>query len=161
MFDRRLPLLILPLCAALGACNDDDGDDDSMDSAADTMAMQMCEQEDRADEFAVNLSKMGTEHSATLVEATPAEPFRGDNAWTVMLADAAGAAVEGVTIDVRPWMPDHGHGTAVPTEVMEMGAGEYMIDPLHLQMAGYWEITLTLTTADGATDEVMFAVCVE
>ncbi|MEX1367713.1 MAG: FixH family protein [Nannocystaceae bacterium] len=159
MLASRLALYTAPLAfvLAMSACDGDDaGDDASNDGPA-----SICDDEDRVDDFVVNLAKDGARHTVTLVQAEPAEPIRGDNAWTVMITDASGAAMEGIALDARPWMPDHGHGSAVEESVTELGAGEYEIEPLNLFMAGLWEVTLVLTDADGEADEVMFAVCVE
>ncbi|MCA9705729.1 MAG: FixH family protein [Myxococcales bacterium] len=164
MASHRLPSLActLPLAfaAALGLGCDGNGEDDAMDAGSDD-GLRMCDQETRADDFAVDLSKMGERYVTTIVDAMPAEPTRGDNTWTVRLTDGSGAPVEGIAIDVKPWMPDHGHGTSVEEQVTEMGDGEYMFTPLNLHMAGYWEITLELTDAAGELDTVMFAVCVD
>lgn len=151
----------LTVLLALGACDgNDDGTGDDM-AASDDAPASVCEAEDRVDDFAVDLTKQGELHTVRLVSAEPAEPIRGDNTWTVMVTDAAGTPMEGITVDAKPWMPDHGHGTAVEETVTDMGGGEYEIDPLNLFMAGFWEVTLEITDAEGNADEVMIGVCVE
>ena len=47
-----------------------------------------------------------------ILSAEPAPPANSDqNAWTVKLTDAdAGAPIEGATLIVAPYMPQHGHG---------------------------------------------------
>ena len=104
---------------------------------------------------------MGTGSSVTIVDAMPAVPARGDNTWTVRIADAAGAPEEGMVVDLRPWMPDHGHGSPVEEEVTDLGAGEYEATPLNLFMAGFWTVTFDVTDAEGTTDSVVFNVCVD
>ncbi|MEM7159071.1 MAG: FixH family protein [Myxococcota bacterium] len=160
MLDFRLFARVTPLALALAlpAC---DGEETTMDSGNDDAAATLCESEDRVDDFAVDLTKSGERHMVRVVAAEPAEPIRGDNTWTVQVTDADGTPLEGMTIDASPWMPDHGHGTAVEEEVVELSAGEFELSPLNLFMAGYWEVTLELTDAEGGTDEVMVAVCVE
>ncbi len=158
---RRLAALAgLTATLTLGACDEaeepaDDGGDDEM------MQMSLCEMEDRADDFTVGLSKSGQRVSVEVSEAMPADPVRGDNAWTLMITDAEGNAAEGLVVDAKPWMPDHGHGSSVEEEVTEMGGGQYMMNPLNLFMAGYWEVTIDIADADGNEDEVMIGVCVE
>lgn len=157
MLDFRLAAP-LALALALPAC--DDGED-TTDTGNDDAAASICEADDRVDDFTVDLTKSGERHMVRIVAAEPAEPIRGDNTWTVQVTDPDGNPLEGMSIDASPWMPDHGHGTAVEEEVVELSAGEFELSPLNLFMAGYWEVTLELTDADGGTDEVMVAVCVE
>lgn len=153
---RTIILALAPL--ALGACEPSDGEDggDSDDGMA-----SFCETDDRADAFSVDLSKMGEHTRVQIVEAVPAQPARGDNTWTVMVTDAGGAPMEGMAVDVKPWMPDHGHGSPVEEEVTDLGAGEYEATPLNLFMAGFWTVTFDVTDAEGATDSVVFNVCVD
>ena len=132
-----------------------------MESGNDDAPAGICADEDRADDFAVSLTKMGERHTVTLMEAEPADPVRGDNTWTILVTDEAGTPMEGIGVDAKPWMPDHGHGSAVEETVTDLGAGEYTLDPLNLFMAGLWQVTLELTDEDGETDEVMISVCVE
>lgn len=149
-------LLTAPLALTLGACEPAEGN-----SSDDGPSESACASEDRADDFAIALSKSGDRHMVTIADASPAEPIRGDNSWTVMVTDLNGGAAPGVSVDASPWMPDHGHGTAVEETVNDLGDGEFEISPLNLFMAGYWEVTLDLADADGNPDQVMFAVCVE
>lgn len=156
---RRLPFIAAPLlCLTLVGC---DGDEDTGDEGNDDAASSVCAEETRTDAFAIALAKTGERHTVTVADAMPAEPIRGDNAWTVLVTDASGAAMTGLTMTAAGWMPDHGHGSPVETIVTELGDGEYEMTPLNLFMAGYWEVTVELTDADGTADEVMFAVCVE
>jgi hypothetical protein len=92
---------------------------------------------------------------------------KGIDVWTVE-ADAAATAtpVDGLTIAVNPYMPDHRHGTTA-VGVTPAGSGTYTISPLNLYMAGYWEITLDLSSpagdaANGAstTDSAVLKICV-
>jgi hypothetical protein len=67
--------------------------------------------------------------------------------------------VSGATITVKPWMPDHGHGTSAQALVTPSATtGQYVIDPLYLFMAGYWTVTLTITSGS-VTDTVVFSLC--
>lgn len=144
----------------LGAC---EGDGDDMGDAADSSEPLTCEDDERAEDFTVNLSKMGTGSSVTIVDAMPAMPDRGDNTWTVRVADAMGNPEESMVVSLRPWMPDHGHGSPVEPVIADLGGGEYRIESLNLFMPGLWQITFNLETpeGDGAADEVMFSICVE
>ncbi len=174
-------LLVLPLLAVapLG-CDSDDGDDEHSDSEShgdhdgthdsDTHEGEThdsetggvdCSMEDRADDYAVGLSKTGTTVSVTFVSADPAPPALDDNSWVVSVTDLGGAPIEGAEVTVTPRMPDHGHGTPVVAEVTAgTNAGEYMINPVNMFMAGLWEVTMTLD-GEGLADEVVFSFCVE
>ena len=108
--------------------------------------------------------------TVSLLSSAQSPPLIGDlTTWTLQIADAHGAMVNGATFSttcpnnlvrpVCPWMPDHGHGTDAIANVMPgSSAGQYTITPLYLFMAGYW--TITASIADGATtDSVVFSVC--
>lgn len=137
-------------------CDDDAEDTGSSDT------VDPCEKEDRAEEYMQGIEKTGDALTVTLVKSVPAPPEKGDNEWTVQVADDGGAPMDGLGIEAVPWMPDHGHGTSIESEMMPgEAAGEYVVDPVNLLMAGYWEITLAITDAEGNdVDEVMFKFCV-
>lgn len=60
---------------------------------------------------------------------------------------------------VCPWMPAHHHGTTVLASVSpDATPGQYTVTPLYLFMAGYWTVTLTLTSGS-TTDTVAYSVC--
>lgn len=144
--------LLLTACESEPSESSDGMNDDGMET-------RICDGESR-DDFSIGVVRAGGSVEVSIMDATPADPIRGDNGWILGVSDAAGG-VEGATIAVRPWMPDHGHGTPVQPMITEMGGGDYQITPLNLFMAGLWEITFNLELADGSTDEVMFSVCVE
>jgi len=91
-------------------------------------------------------------------------PAKGIDTWTIETDRAAtGTPVDGMSITVSPYMPDHRHGTTA-VGVTAAGAGTYTINPLNLYMAGYWEITFNLTDPSAGdapvTDSAMFPICV-
>lgn len=152
--------LLLFTSAALVAC----GGDDSTDAGQ----AGLCSEEARADEFVVGMekstvdSKFGVRLTEVLVQDTPKPPDRGDNLWTFQVVDASGAPVDGAMVDVKPWMPDHGHGTN-PLHLdarLEPQVGTYEVGPFDLFMGGFWEFTFTVDAA-GTTDTVDFGFCVE
>jgi hypothetical protein len=118
-----------------------------------------CEEEMRDEEFFLGIAKQGTVMRVTFTDAEPAAPIRGINRWTVALSEGE-APVEAAMLSVKAWMPDHGHGSPQPVGIEEIGEGEYVLDPVNLFMAGYWEITVT-AEMDAVTDETMFPFCVE
>ena len=129
----------------------------------------------RADNWQLPLTKptTGGAYKVTLVSSHAGIPVIGDSTttWTIAIADATtGAPVQGASIAVLPWMPDHGHGTSVRAVVTESAStpGQYALEPLYFFMAGYWQVTLTITSdgnattgdADGgAADKVVFSLC--
>ena len=147
------PLFLLAACGA--------GDDDA--SAID--AGFNCEIDQRDEEFVAGMMKtgeLGVEF--TLVSSDPTPPARDDNDWVVDLEDPDGPMV-GASVTVRPFMPDHNHGTSIPAQISEDDTtpGRYHVDRVNLFMPGIWEITLGATPAGGTAadkDTVVFTFCI-
>src|SRR5262245_20565140 len=116
---RTFAFLIVPLAlAACGGGEDPVGDDEHYD----------CSVEDRDDTFVVGLEKVSQSGlHYQLMMSDPAPPARGDNHMTLHLETAAAAPMGGAPLTVVPYMPDHGHGTAVPVVITERTTvvGEY------------------------------------
>jgi hypothetical protein len=91
------------------------------------------------------------------VRWSPAPPAVGVAAAELTLTDAAGAAVEGVTLSGLLWMPAHGHAASVQPEMTETAAGVFLATPLSFFMPGAWELRLTLA---GSVDDTA-AVSIE
>jgi len=109
----------------------------------------------------VKTSKNGA-FTVTLVASAANPPIVGDiTNWTLQIADATtGAMISAATMTVKPWMPDHGHGTSIAAQVMPTGtAGQYSITPLYLFMSGYWTVTFTITNGS-VTDSVVYSLCI-
>jgi hypothetical protein len=122
-----------------------------------------CADDPRASPYAAGMTEQSQAGNFTLKLQTsqPAPPAKGDNTWDIQLVDAAGAPLDGATIDVVPFMPDHGHGTSIDAVVTpaDSGGGEYSISRVNLWMPGLWQVTLR-TQAGGATDDVVLAFCI-
>jgi len=148
----------LPL--ALTAC-DDDTEASSDDAVAndDGATARGCDDEER-DDFAIGVERAGSTLTFAIHDAMPSDPIRGDNMWMVSVA-RDGEMLPGAELSVRPWMPDHGHGTPVEIEITDEGEGEYTLDPLNLFMAGLWEVHVGVTLEDGTEEEVVFHACVD
>ncbi len=116
------------------------------------------------DDYVAGVTKVGdNEYTVVLLESDPAPPFEGDNRWTVRVLDPGGEPLSGLTIEVYPFMPDHGHGTAVQAVVTPVSPdGTYEIEPLNLFMSGVWVVRLTLVDPATSTelDRVKYAFCV-
>lgn len=128
---------------------------------------RLCDAEPRGETFVVGLEKTSRVEGLkvrlleVVVEEQPQPPDRGINTWTFEITDAAGAPVEDVAVRLRPWMPDHGHGTT-PAEYpgVPAGAGRYSVGPFNLFMSGLWEFTVRLERG-GELDDAKFGFCLE
>lgn len=116
----------------------------------------------QAETFVAGMQKDGKNGKLafTLADSVPAPPGLSDNVWTLELADAGGAPVEGAAITASPWMVEHGHPSPRQVQVTESGGGAYVLDPVNFNMVGLWEITIQATPPGGDEDEVVFAFCI-
>ena len=158
MIGRSLAAVALFSTAALAlpACG---GNQATVDGGTAT-----CAQDTRALQYVPNLMQAGMNGliSVTLISSNPGPPIKGNNDWSIRIADSAGNPVTGATIDVTPFMPDHGHGTPIKVGVTPMtSGGTYLLSPVNLFMAGLWQVTIRVTTADSKSDFVVFSFCIE
>jgi hypothetical protein len=79
-------------------------------------------------------------------------PDRGVHVMELIFTQVAdGTPVDGLTLDIVPWMPAMGHGTSLTPEVTALGSGVYEVEDLDLFMAGTWQLRTTFgTPADAA-----------
>lgn len=85
--------------------------------------------------------------------STPAGPpeINRIHSWILHVESAQGVPIENAKIDVTGGMPEHDHGLPTrPKVTEELGDGDYRLDGIRFHMRGYWEITVTVTTDDGA-----------
>lgn len=103
----------------------------------------------------------GAQIELTLLEATPEPAIVGNNSWLFSLT-LDGQPVEGLadSLTLIPFMPDHGHGTAIPVEVTEEAVGHYRFEPVHMRMAGFWEHTVAIQNLR-IQAELVFGICLE
>jgi hypothetical protein len=76
------------------------------------------------------------EVSTTLV---PAQHVAGEAVSVELVIALDGAPELGATVDVEPWMPDHGHGVSDPPVTVEDGDGHYTATWTY-PMSGAWEL---------------------
>ena len=151
--------------AGLWACGSDTTDDSAAhDSGHDNHHTEACGIS--TDHFMVGMTTAGTEGvvEVVLVSADPAPPDKGDNVVTVQAVDATdGAALDGATLVLVPFMPEHGHGSSPESFSLTAtgNPGEYVTETFDLFMGGVWDLTFQITTADAATDEATFRFCIE
>ena len=83
------------------------------------------------------------------VKPTPSVPVVGSNFLTLTIRDgSSGAAVEGATVKVVPWMTMHGHGSQKEAGVKEKGKGVYEVDNVYYSMEGSWDLLITIRKGD-------------
>ncbi|HTA20181.1 MAG TPA: FixH family protein [Polyangia bacterium] len=78
---------------------------------------------------------------------SPSVPVRGENAAQLTFVDGLGQEIDGLTVDVVPWMPAHGHGTSVQPVTTATEPGVVVATPLYLYMSGAWQLRLTISGA--------------
>src|SRR5689334_6660824 len=124
----RSPLLasfIVAALAILTACSEDDGGGSSG-------AARGCAADNRKDTYSAGLTKAAGGLQVRILEATPAPLAKGRNVLMLEIVDAGGQPVDGATVGVTPWMPDHAHGSAVRTVVTPSGSGKYEVKEIYL-----------------------------
>lgn len=68
----------------------------------------------------------------------------------VAITDDAGRPMDDLAIAVGGGMPQHGHGLPTrPRVTRALGDGLYEIEGVRFNMGGWWELTLSITTAAG------------
>jgi hypothetical protein len=80
------------------------------------------------------------------VRTSPQPPQRGTIGVELVVTSAVeGAARDGLTVNVVPWMPAHGHGSSVVPTVSAKGHGTYLLTNVDLFMPGHWELRTTFS----------------
>jgi hypothetical protein len=106
-------------------------------------------------EFEVEPGQIVTSASGRLVLSVwtaPAPPVKGVNALRLRIVDAAGAAVDGDSVQATTWMPAHGHAASVAPTVTPRGDGVYDLDRVVFFMDGRWELRGDATDLSGTGD---------
>ena len=160
--------------ATTAACKDDarpatadapEADAVATDAAVDAVpidAPRFCDSETRDDTYTPGMVKVGVNgYAFTLVSSVPAPPQKGNNAWVVQISHPD--PVDGINLSVVPFMPDHGHGTAVQAVVTPTTNGTYNISPVNLFMTGFWSVRINVldpAAGNAELDHVAFLFCV-
>lgn len=72
-------------------------------------------------------------------------PVNKMHQWTLHVETVDGKPVENATITVDGDMPQHGHGLPTSPRVTKyLGNGDYLIDGMKFQMAGWWQMEFTI-----------------
>lgn len=154
----RALAVALSLATLVAACSSDDTGDGSSGSSGSKGGS--CADDTRKDVYAAGISKPADAMTVSIVDATPAPPAKGMNALTVRVVAGGGAPVEGATVTLEPFMPDHGHGSAAVPKVTAQGDGKYAIENVYLAMAGLWVLTVKVSSG-GAVHEAKFSFCLD
>jgi hypothetical protein len=161
---RSLALSGLVALAALGAtaCSSSGDDGGSSGTSGTSGTTSACAADTRKDIYTAGLAKQSSGAlSVKLMEATPAPPAKQSNALTFQVTDAAGKPVDGATLSVTPFMPDHGHGSSVKPTIAPMGGGTYAVTNVYLPMPGLWRLTVTVQMPNVAAQDVAFSFCID
>jgi hypothetical protein len=98
--------------------------------------------------FPADVYTTATSDSGSLVvdvRTSPQPPSRGTNAVQLTVTKAGdGTPVDGLTLDVTPFMPAMDHGTSSPT-VTPQGGGVYLVTDVYLYMPGTWELKTSIS----------------
>ena len=171
----RFGVLLALFGAGCSSSTSHTGSDAGSSSSGDTLgdaslldgSDSLCATDPRAETFTPGIRAAGTSGTAsvTIESATPSSPTKGNNEWIVSVQDAQGAPMDGLTIAIAPYMPDHGHGSSITPQIAPLGGGKYDVTLINLFMPGIWTITFTLSSAsDGgqpqAIDSAVFSFCI-
>ncbi|MDD9941227.1 MAG: hypothetical protein OXU20_09330 [Myxococcales bacterium] len=112
-------------------------------------------------EFGPGLRAEGNHFGISVVAATPTEPERYINHWTVeVYALDASHLAEVEIVRGETFMPIHGHdGRVQPQMTALKELGRFEVDRLNFTMRGPWEVRFWLGSAS-LEDYVVFEVCV-
>jgi hypothetical protein len=79
------------------------------------------------------------------VRTSPQPPSVGTNDVQLSITKASdGTPVDGLSVDVEPWMPSMEHGTSTTT-VVAQGGGMYLVTDVYLYMQGVWSLRTTIS----------------
>jgi hypothetical protein len=121
-----------------------------------------CSQDVRAQPFAPGMAATASDGvQVILVSALPAPPQRFDNRWSLQVKGADDLVLEGASLGVTPFMPDHGHGSPSPPTV-EPGEqlGSFEMGPFDLWMPGIWELNFAVEI-EATTSLAKLTICVQ
>ena len=77
--------------------------------------------------------------------------MQGLDTVRIVVTDARSSApVDGLAIQVVPWMPTMGHGSSAIPEIQPMGDGVYVASDVSLFMPGEWQLRTSLDANDSA-----------
>jgi hypothetical protein len=158
---RRFTAVFVLLAGAMlvGACTSDEHEHEGSSGSSSGGPSTSCEKDTRKDVYTAGLAKQTGALSVKIVESTPSPPTKGTNTMLLQIDDASGKPLDGATVSVLPYMPDHAHGSAVTPVVTPMGSGKYAVAKIYYPMPGLWKVTVTVQMPGAAPQEVAFNFC--
>jgi hypothetical protein len=127
----RLLAAVVALAMALAACSSAASDGAGADTFAPTPF--------------VTATSDGGKLRIEARSAPESQPTRGVNAVELAITDPSGAPVDGLTLDVVPWMSAMGHGASVKPTATARGQGRYVLSNVDFFMPGRWELRTAIT----------------
>jgi hypothetical protein len=155
-----LPIALLSCVALVAACSSDDSSSSSSSSTTGGPS-NGCAADNRKDIYTAGLTKPAGDLQVKLLESKPGPPIKGTNELQIEVMDAGGAPLDGATLTVVPFMPDHGHGSALAPVTKPLGGGKYSVEKVYLSMSGLWRLTVSVQMPGGAIKEAAFQFCVD
>lgn len=155
-------IVVALVLVGVAACSSS-GDDSNVSATDAGLTTTACAQDTRKDIYAAGLTKTTAQNLAlTVMSSDPAPPARDINDLVLELKDANGQPLDGATLQVVPWMPDHGHGSSVKPTVTPKGGGLYDISNIYYVMPGLWQDTITVTPAGSTAQQTaVFNFCID
>jgi hypothetical protein len=168
-FDPSMPLARRALAIALGllaaACgSSSSGGSTTSTSTATTTVESVCASDPRATPFAEGMTVKSADGAVAVRvdHADPAPPTKGTDALSITVLDGAGKPLDGATVALSPYMPDHRHGASVTPKVTAGAApGAFDVADVELFMPGIWQLTFRVTPKGGAAHDAVLTLCVD
>ena len=151
-------VVLLSIALSISACGTSETEDEPMAEMEEMSDdMDMSAMPDELDTSTEKMSDQGTFMVSVSSNLDPLE-INEIHTWTIHVETADGEQVEGAEIAVDGGMPEHNHGFPTAPEVTEeLGGGDYLLEGMKFNMAGWWELKLAITSGDQA-DEVTFNI---
>ena len=123
----------------------------------------VCGDEERAEPFEAGTTGDGVNGTLSIrVDGSdPSPPDLNQNDWTLTVLDTAGSPLDGCTVEVDPWMPDHGHGSDSVVGSATGEAGQYLLEAIDLIMPGFWSVDVQADCGAAGSDHAAFPICIE
>jgi hypothetical protein len=157
---------------AEGGTGESMDDMEGMEGAEESSGESMVDMEDMAmhdhdDEIPADLdtattrtTEQGT-YQVSLASNLDSVGINQIHSWTLTVKTPDGQPVENSEIALDGGMPQHDHGFPTSPQVTrELGDGEYLVEGVKFNMAGWWEMRFDIT-ADGQSDSVTFNVVLQ
>lgn len=103
----------------------------------------------------------GARFRVALIAAEPSPPAIGKNTWTLRVTGPDDQPAAGLDLSARPFMPDHGHGTALPRVIAAMSPATHQVRAMDLFMEGIWQVDLLLASGSDPEERLSITYCLQ